>query len=271
MLLLELAIVGLFGAIIGSFLNVVILRLHTGRSTAGRSGCMSCGAQLLVRDLIPVVSYALLRGRCRACGSHISHQYWLVELVTALLFVAVWMQGFSLFQTLGALVVVSLLMIIFVYDVRHTIIPNTIVYPFIGLGLLMHLPVMLTYAGVEMGVYIGLVLLNALVVAAPLFILWAVSRGRWMGFGDVKLVFGFGLLLGAYSGLMAVFLGFVLGAVIGVLMLSLPKVIKRLPLSPTGSRLTMKSEVPFAPFLIIAFFLVFLFNVDMLAFIGFFV
>lgn len=269
--LLELGIMFVFGLIVGSFLNVLILRLNTGRSNSGRSGCMSCLSKLSVGELIPLVSFFALRGRCKSCGSRISHQYWLVELITGLLFVAVWMQGFAHIQTFFALLIVALLMVILVYDMRHTIIPNKIVYPFIALGFLMHIPVAGTFSSSEVLLYIGLVFASAALVALPLFVLWAISRGRWMGFGDVKLVFGFGLLLGAYSGLMAVLLGFILGAVVGLLLLYGPRVIRALPLSRTSSRFTMGSEIPFAPFLIAAFFMVFLFDVDLIALLGFFI
>jgi len=265
---LELLVVGIFGLIVGSFLNVFILRLNTGRSTSGRSGCMSCGAQLTWTELVPVFSFIFLRGRCRSCGSAISHQYWIVELLTAVLFVLVWMKGFGLSGTLFALLLVTLLIIVAVYDLKHTIIPNKIVYTFIFVALLTNMPLVGTFTLTELPLHFLMVLASGTIVALPLFFLWLVSRGKWMGFGDVKLTFGFGLVLGAYSGLMAVMLGFIIGASVGVMLLHMPKVMKLLPLSPTSRRFTMSSEIPFAPFLIAGFILVFLCDVNIVTFLG---
>ncbi|PCI89947.1 hypothetical protein COB18_02380 [Candidatus Kaiserbacteria bacterium] len=267
-MLFEFIIVGIFGLIIGSFLNVLILRLHTGRSTAGRSGCMSCGAQLGSAELVPVISFFLLRGRCKSCGSKISNQYWLVEIITSILFVLVWVQGFSLFATAMSLVIISLLMIIAVYDMRHTIIPNSIVYLLIAVSLITALPLWGTFVVQELPLHFIMVLIGGAMVALPIFTLWLVSGGRWMGFGDVKLTFAFGLILGAQRGFMAVMLGFIVGACVGVLLMYLPKVIKRLSLSPASSRFTMSSEIPFAPFLIAGFLLVFLLDIDIITLIG---
>lgn len=268
----ELFAIGVLGLIIGSFLNVFILRLNTGRSTSGRSGCMSCGENLTWTELVPVFSFAALRGRCKSCGSKISNQYWIVELVTAGLFVAVWMQGFSLFHTTIAIILLCLLVVIAVYDLKHTIIPNKIVYVFILVALISNVPVLSTAPANEILLSFLLVVLSGVLVAAPLFILWLISRGKWMGFGDVKLTFGFGLMVGVYNGLTAIMLGFILGAVVGLILLYAPKairqVMKGMSLSPTSARLTMSSEVPFAPFLIAGLILVFLFNVDILAFIS---
>ncbi|PCI30693.1 hypothetical protein COB52_01265 [Candidatus Kaiserbacteria bacterium] len=248
-------IAALAGLILGSFLNVVILRLNTGRSTEGRSGCMSCGSTLGFFELIPVVSFFLLKGNCKSCGSGISSQYWMVEISTAILFALVWMKGFPLFETLISLVLVSLLVVIATYDIRHTIIPNSVVYTFIVVTFIAN---MATTPLIYMA-------FSGIVVALPLFLLWLVSKGQWMGFGDVKLTIGFGFLLGIYGGLMAVMLGFILGAVISLILLAIPKVMRFTPLRGARISFTMKSEVPFAPFLILGFILVFLFNVDLLA------
>jgi len=265
---LELLLIALLGLIIGSFLNVYILRLNTGRSTTGRSGCMSCGVQLIWRDLVPIFSFAALKGRCRACGSSISHQYWLVELTTAVLFVLVWVQGFSLIQSILALLLVSVLIVIASYDIRHTIIPNAAVYTFIALALIANIPAAGTFKLTELPLHFLPILISGALVAMPLLLLWLVSRGKWMGLGDVKLVFGFGLILNVYDGLMAIMLGFILGAIVGVILMYGPKVIKRISLSPTARRFTMSSEIPFAPFLIAGFFLVFLLKVDLLLLIS---
>jgi prepilin signal peptidase PulO-like enzyme (type II secretory pathway) len=232
---------------------------------------MSCGERLSWKELIPVFSFFALRGRCITCGSRISHQYWVVELITATLFVLVWITGVTIYDTFFALILVSLLMVIAVYDIRHTIIPNKVVYAFIVLALFANAPALSTASISEISLHFLWAALSGVVVALPLFALWFISRGTWMGFGDVKLTLGFGLIVGVYHGLMAIMLAFIVGAGVGILLLYAPKVIKRMSLSSTSSRFTMSSEIPFAPFLIIGFLLVYLFQVDLLALIGAFI
>lgn len=261
-MIFELVVLGIFGLIIGSFLNVLILRLNTGRSNSGRSGCMSCGAQLKWKELVPVFSFAVQNGRCNSCGCSISNQYWMVEIATSVLFILVGMQGFGVFATIISLVVMSLLVVIAAYDLRHTIIPNKIVYTFLSVGLIANIPLIGTFQISDLVTHFFFVIIGGVIVAFPLFVLWLISSGRWMGFGDVKLTLGFGFFLGAYDGLMAILLGFILGAIIGLVLLYIPKVIKYFSLRPVATRFTMSSEVPFAPFLILGFFLVLFFNVD---------
>ncbi len=261
----EVFVLAVLGLIVGSYLNVYILRLNTGKSTAGRSGCMSCGGKLTWRELIPVISFFVLRGRCGTCGSRISKQYWMVELLTSLLFVLVWLQVFDLLTTVVSLAIVSTLIIIAVYDIRHTIIPNQTVYAFLVLAVLAYglstgplvAPALWPSYGMTM-VY------SAMVTSLPLFTLWFVSKGAWMGFGDVKLTLGFGAMLGVYQGIMAIMLGFVMGAIVGIFILYAPRVISSFRLRGGAKKITMKSEVPFAPFLIAGFLLVFLLDFDLI-------
>jgi leader peptidase (prepilin peptidase)/N-methyltransferase len=252
----------LFGLIIGSFLNVVILR-HGAKSVGGRSGCLSCGAPLHGYDMVPIFSWLALGGRCRACGSYISIQYPLVEATTAILFAFVGMASLvvpiSLLLTIIALIIVALLILIATYDIRHTIIPDEWVYAFAVLAFIASLPFALS--SLSQGGFMGIILLVLAgpVTALPLFALWAISSGRWMGFGDVKLALGIGWLLGLSAGLSAIFLAFVIGAAVslGILFVQHLKTrrsrvgrITKLGIPSRG--LTMKSEVPFGPFLIAA-------------------
>ncbi|HYF10656.1 MAG TPA: prepilin peptidase [Candidatus Paceibacterota bacterium] len=236
----------LFGLIIGSFLNVLIIRYRTGRSLSGRSGCLSCGVRLSPLELVPVVSWLFLRGRCRSCRSPISPQYPLVEMATGLLFLG----SLALFDVshpsvllLGGLVsyliASSALVALVAYDIRHQIIPDPFVALFALAALFLHL-----FEGASVTPY----LLAGAALATPFAALWYFSEGRWMGFGDAKLAFGIGLLLGLAEGLSAIILGFWMGALFGLLLILLGKVGARLSLG--GVPLTMKSEVPFAPFLV---------------------
>ena len=268
MMLLEILAVGAFGLIVGSYLNVVILRLHTGRSTNGRSGCMSCTTQLRWYELLPVVSFMALRGLCRTCGSALLQQYWLFDLGTAILFALVWMQQLDWWTTIDALAFICVLVVIVVYDIRHTIIPNSMVYSAGVLALVLHIPQLYTLTLTESTLYVAAIITAAVVTSAPLLILWGISRGAWMGFGDVKLALVFGAFLGMYDGLMALMVGFIVGACVGLVLLGMQKVVRAGTLSWLPRRLTIKSEIPFAPFLIIGFLLVFLWKVDVLAFVS---
>lgn len=258
------------GLIIGSFLNVVTIRFNTGTSLSGRSGCMSCRATLVWYELLPVVSFFVQRGRCLSCGSRISHQYWVVELATAFLFALIALQSWSVTAMLFAACITSILVAIAVYDIRHTIIPDGFVYLFGLTALLLHAPFVLTLTLPVAFFYSIEVFVSGIAVAAPLFFLWCISRGDWMGLGDVKLALGIGWALGVAGGFTALVLAFVSGAVIGVTLLVLPQVIRRLALSAPLRQFTMKSEVPFAPFLILGFFLVFFFSVDILNLVALF-
>lgn len=252
----------LFGLIIGSFLNVVILRFGE-RPLTGRSGCMTCGKSLAWHDLIPVISWVRLGGKCRMCGTSISLQYPLVELVTGLLFGVIAGANLPIPLMLLGFGIVGLFVAIYVYDLYYMLIPDLWAYLAALLAFLSSL-----YMWWQWGALLHdlpNVLLAGCVTALPLFFLWAVSGGRWMGFGDVKLALSFGWLLGIRDGLYAVFGGFVIGAVISLLlvMLSSTRVQDFLSrFTPTSAsrksrwRFTMASEIPFGPFLIISCLLV---------------
>ena len=252
----------LLGLIIGSFLNVVILRYQTGRTLYGRSGCLSCGKKLNWSELLPVISFLWQKGRCRSCQSKISWQYSLVELLTGLFFTLVYWHSVGQWpEVIFYWLIAALLIIITVYDFKHQIIPDKFVFIFVLLGLLRPL-VLFNELNEQILANLGWLVLGGLVTALPLFILWAISMGRWLGFGDVKLALGVGLLLGWQLGLSALTLAFWLGALIGLFLIAWGKT----QLWRKGKSYTMKSEVPFAPFLILGFWLVFLFSINVLTF-----
>lgn len=235
-------IFGLFGLLFGSFLNVVILRRGV-QGLGGRSACMHCAHELSALDLIPVFSYLALRGRCRYCKGSISAQYPLVEASTAVFFALIGGSPLPLGMQLLALFIGCLLICITVYDIRHTIIPDEWVYPFAALALVM---------SVLGGMDIPTVLLTGIASAAPFALLWTLSRGKWMGLGDAKIALGIGFLLGPWDSYMALTSAFVVGA---LFFIPLMVVARFTPsgASPQGSGgLTMRSEVPLGPFLILA-------------------
>lgn len=234
----------LLGAIIGSFLNALSFRFGTGRSVLrGRSHCMRCGHTLSALDLVPVVSYALLRGRCRYCGTKISAQYPLVELAAALLAAAVVWQHPGLWDFVFWFVVWMTLLFVLVYDLRHYVIPWSCSGVVAVLGLIHVWAVGFSLWSIIAGP----------LVAAPLLFLSVISRGTWMGWGDGALMVGVGWLLGLTAGLTGLLFGFWAGALVGIGLLVARK------------GYTMKSELPFAPFLIFGVGVAYFFNVDIFA------
>ena len=273
------ALVALFffilGTITGSFLNVVILRYNTGAKLGGRSHCFSCGKTIAWYDLVPVFSFLFLSGKCRFCKSKLSVQYPLVELITGLLFLGVFLKYFyfvhsfelSIFYYLFSidLVALSLLVIISVYDLKHKIIPDAMVFLFsiFALGkLFLTVPVSLL-----IGFPYVFDLLAGPILALPIFLLWFFSQGRWIGLGDAKLALGIGWFLGLSLGVSAVVIGFWIGAIVGVALLGFSKLqgfkTFNTSLSKLGlGKLSMKTELPLAPFLIAGLAIVYFSSVD---------
>jgi len=229
-----------FGLCIGSFLNCAVYRLEHKKSLGGRSFCPHCKHTLNWKDLFPIFSFLLLKGKCRYCKKKISWQYPLVEAFTGLIFLFTYIFQFSGFNLFGLvsfgllLSVYSLLIMIFVYDLKHYIIPDRLLFPAIILSLL--------YLILNQQLLILSYLLSSLIASGFFFCIFFFSRGQWMGFGDVKLAILMGILLGWPNTFAALFLAFFLGAVIGIALMILQK---------KG----LKSEIPFGPFLITGTFI----------------
>ena len=260
MLIYFLPISFLFGILIGSFLNVVIYRYNTGKGVDGRSQCLSCSSTLSWYELIPVFSFVALRGKCKNCGSKISLQYPLVELVTGILFALCFWFFFTsnfyylysfLLSLLFGLTASCLLVVISVYDLRHKIVPDGLVYAFVVLGFVQFFVTHPFSKVFEFPMILDL--LAGPILFLPFFLLWFISGGRWMGLGDGKLALGIGAFLGLARGLSAVVLGFWIGAAWSLLAIVYQKV--RSKKAEISGQLGLKSEIPFAPFLILGFFL----------------
>ena len=254
------------GTIIGSFLNVLALRYNTGTSLFDRSQCFSCGKQLNWYELVPLLSFALSHRRCRLCKSIISWQYPLVELLTGLTFLLIFMKFFEGVITLSFAgnfllyaLIFSVLIVIAVYDVRHKVIPDGFVYTFVALSLFSLFSSSYVFAN-ALPSYLDI--LAAPLYFAPFFFLWFFSRGALMGLGDGKLALGIGWLLGIAGGFSAVLLAFWVGSLTGLALVLATK------LSGNKKHLTMKSEIPFAPFLIIGVYMVFFFEIDVFSFLS---
>ena len=241
----------IFGAIIGSFLNVLALRWNSGLTLLGRSHCPSCGQGLKVLDLIPIFSFLVLKGRCRSCKTSVSWQYPVVELWTGLVFATVFSLTLSLTQNLLLLGTFSLYIALTVYDVRHQIIPDGLVYTSILFATIFRF-----LSGGE-----GLDYLAGPILALIFALVWLVSQGRAMGFGDSKLALSIGLLLGGAVGFSAVVLAFWIGALFGLLLIFFSRIY---PLLSHRKGFTIKSAIPFAPFLVLGAWLGQVFQMDLL-------
>ena len=243
----------IFGLIIGSFLNVAILRINTARSFGGRSACMSCRHQLSWYELIPVFSFLGLGGRCLNCKAKISWQYPAIELITGFIFGALFLKFQEVFF-LDTIIfsftyayyatAFSLLLVIAVYDLKHKIIPDALslifgIFAFVGLfvfrsyGFSLHIPSLIEFS-------------SGFIIAAPFAFLWLVSKGAWMGLGDAKLAIGLGWLLGLSRVFSGVVISFWVGAILGLMLVLFSK------------KYGMKSEIPFAPYLVLGTSLAFL-------------
>ncbi len=264
----------ILGTIIGSFANVFVLRYGTGRSLNGRSSCSSCSKKLSWYELIPVLSYLIQGGKCRSCQSRVSPQYIIVELIFGVVFglcayttydlqpmtEVVMGHWSSVIELIYLWIVSFLLLSISVYDIRHMIIPDGMLYVLGAVVLLWN--VVLPAAGFQTVASFHPDILTSLIagplVALPFFLLWLVSHGRWMGFGDIKLSVVLGWMLGLLGGFSALIFGVWMGAVISLAIIGITRLVSRL----TG--LTMKSEIPFGPFLVAGTFLVLLTDITIL-------
>ncbi|MBX4195660.1 prepilin peptidase [Candidatus Parcubacteria bacterium] len=232
------------GAIVGSFLNVVGLRYRSGLSLGGRSSCASCASELRWWELLPVASFFFLRGRCSRCKTPISLQYVSVEIFTGLVFATLSYLYWPIF---------ALYIVIVIYDFRHKIIPDQLVYGAIFLSLLFRF-----YTG---GGTIDW--LSGPVLFALFGLGWLLSRGRALGFGDAKLALSVGLLLGGAYGLSAIVLSFWIGTAVTLPLMLFGKIF-------SAKRITIKSEIPFAPFMVAGAWVSLVFHLDILHVLSFF-
>lgn len=227
----------LTGLSIGSFLNVLIDRLPIGESIwLGRSHCDNCRKTLSWYDLIPVASFIILQRKCRSCHKKISWQYPLVETATGLLFLFTYVSmiriigtGFIVPHLIYYLVLTACIIAIFVTDLKYRIIPDQILLFLTGLTLIYQL------------IYFPYQIIGNLIsgILSMLFFLMLViiTRGKGMGLGDVKLAFVMGLMLGFPKIIVALYLSFLTGAVVSLILIWTHKK-------------SMKSTIAFGPFLV---------------------
>jgi len=242
----------IFGLIIGSFINVVIYRLHVAEELIlDRSRCPHCKNVIRWYDNIPLLSFVVLKFRCRDCGERISYQYPLVEFFTGVIFAIIGLKYFNAADMgtwAGAvyyLGVTGALIAIFVYDFLYMEIPSLVLWPAIGWSVAFNLLLDWNNA------YFGNNILSSLTFSGTFagfaafiffFLMVAVSQEKWMGMGDAYLVILLGLILGWPQILMALLLAFSIGAMFGLALIVFRK--KKL-----------ESQIPFAPFLVLGTFI----------------
>lgn len=268
MYILVFIFIFLLGTIIGSFLNVVIYRFNTGKSIVhGRSICMTCNHTLRWYELIPLFSFLIQSGKCRRCAGTISHQYPLVEFSTGVIFaltafhflpVLLFSQSSYIFLVSIFSFIFSLLIVISVYDIRHKIIPDKLVYIYATVAFL---SIFVNHTGIG-PLFISPSIMS--IVSGPLFalpfaFLWLISKGKWMGLGDAKLILGIGWMLGPLSTLAMLTLSFWIGALTSLAIMFFSR-----------HKMNMKTEIPFAPFLIIATAIVFFCKLDIFSLVALF-
>jgi len=256
----------ILGLAIGSFLNVLIDRIPQGQSPlAGRSYCDKCKKTLKWYDLVPLISYLYLKGKCKYCRVHISFYYPLVELITGVMFVLIFLYlsnlrllnlefgNYLMFGILNLEIILSYLyylfilssfIVIFFTDLKYGIIPDKIIYPAIIISIFLlffiskesWLSFPLQPATFEMFVN---KFLSGLASFAFFLILYLITRGKGMGFGDVKLAFLLGIILGFPKIIVAFYLAFLTGAIVGFILII------------WGKKKLKGGTIPFGPFLII--------------------
>jgi len=234
-------IAGVFGAIIGSFLNVVVHRVPNDESIVfPNSRCPSCGSGIAFYDNIPVLSYIVLGAKCRHCKEHISFRYPAVELLTAAMFVGVaWHDGLSAALPFDLIFTSALLALVFI-DAEHMILPNVITYPGIAFAVVARIvipyltstPHFDDIPSLSQGALAGMpiwvtslvgALIGALVGGGSLWLMgwtWEKLRGiEAMGLGDVKMMFMVGAYLGWRLTILTIFVGVLTGSIIGIFLM----------------------------------------------------
>jgi leader peptidase (prepilin peptidase)/N-methyltransferase len=229
-----------FGAVVGSFLNVCVHRMPREQSiVTPPSHCPHCKQRIRWYDNIPLVSYLVLGGRCRHCGARITPRYFLVELLTASLFLLVWVKIGGWLAAIYWIVVAGLIIATFI-DFEHYIIPNEVTYGGIVLGLLLSVvyPPLLNVVSIRAALlqsFLGVVVGGATLLLVALMGEW-IFKKEAMGMGDVKLLAAIGAFLGWEATLFTVFVSSVVGGVIGLVLVLL-------------SKKGLQSRIPYGPYI----------------------
>lgn len=242
----------LFGASIGSFVQVVAIRLNVAPIISSRSKCLSCGEALRAYDLIPILSYLIVKGKCRYCKVSFGLSSLIIEIVYGIVFVALYhfiLSGqISWLSTVSWFIYYTLLFtvlgVIALYDKAHTYIPIYFLVAYIGLT-------MIVLVNKYISGYDMLTIVAPFAVALPFFLIWVFSKGKALGFGDIILFFGVGAFFGLAQGFAVFLLSIWLGALIGSVIYFLTDKNKRKNIA-----------IPFVPFIVFAFVFVLFTDID---------
>lgn len=242
----------LYGAALGSFVNLIVARLGVAPIINSRSKCLSCDVTLKWYDLVPVFSYVTLGGKCRNCKTPYGKEHLFVEFFLGIIFIFVYRLFLlgqpDLLTSFGWLVYYTLfvvsLSVVTLYDLKHKVIPINFFYGFLALSI-----IMLCKRFYDIGDPI--VFIAPFVVALPFLLLWLISRGRWLGFGDVLMYLAVGAFFGVEQGIAVFFLSVWIGAIVGLLL----KLFE-------GNKYTLKSAIPFVPFISLATIVVLFTDID---------
>ncbi|OGH09982.1 MAG: hypothetical protein A2152_03450 [Candidatus Levybacteria bacterium RBG_16_35_6] len=239
----------ILGLFVGSFLNLVIDRLPKSRTiTEGRSKCDFCDKELKWFELIPLLSFIIQKRRCRYCHKKLSFYYPLIELTTGILFGLSYLLVFTFpLALIFSLIIVSFLIIIFFTDLKYGIIPDQII--------LVGSIVTLFYLILNNGNLVINNLLSGLIAFLFFLILIIITKGKGMGMGDAKFVFMIGVLLGPHKTIISIYLAFLTGATISIILILL------------GIKKIKKDTIPFGPFLAGCTLLTYFFGNNILAFL----
>ena len=238
------------GLCLGSFFNVLADRLPDNKWPTGRSHCDFCGTVLKWMMLIPIVSYLVGWGRSICCGKKLSYWYPVSEVLTAVLYVGLWnvapLKGWSMTEIFLYYIILSSFIVIFIADVRFHIIPDVMTAVFTVCAFFLILGVGKNLLVAHIG--------GGILLFGMLYILYAATKGKGMGFGDVKFAFPMGLLLGPVYGLLALYISFMIGGIYGTIALI------------TGNK-KLKSSIAFGPFLIIGTIIMIVWGREVLQFV----
>ena len=210
------------GLIVGSFVNVVIYRIPRGESVVyGRSRCANCGKKIAWYDLIPVVSFFALKARCRQCRQRISWLYPAVELYSGIIFVLAFsfLGQFRLADWLFTVFILESLLILALIDFKNLILPDSVMLAMfagvIGYGIFERLS-----SSYRFGIFSINNFIAAAVLFSALFLVWLLSKGAWLGLGDVKLAGLIGLIFGLWGGLIIIYGAIIAGTIVGLFLLA---------------------------------------------------
>lgn len=265
----------LFGGAIGSFACVIVDRLYLKSFLRGRSNCDHCNRELHWYEMIPILSYLFLGGRCRKCQTPIGAEKFYLELFGGILAILVYklylIEYFILPLNMSSILTGVLFSLLFIflfvifaviifYDLRHKLVPASFAYILVIVGIAFEVYRAINYVSIygSLNTFFYLDLFSGFLIAAPFYLIYLFSGKRAVGYGDILIYFAVGYLAGFIFGISIFFISIWLGAIVSIFLVSLfPKKYNR------------RTQIPFAPFILIATIIVMLMQIDILGLVSF--